>query len=73
MSELAQLEEIMVGYTGWFAKSVIKHQMKTLGIAKDDYTSIEMRRLGEKVISTAIYDESLQEMARKDLNRLFRI
>ena len=71
MTNLTELEGLMVGYTGWFAKSVIKHQMKELGIVEDDYTLAEIRNLGEKVIATAIYDATLQEQARSDLRKLF--
>ena len=62
----------MVGYSGWFAKSPIKHPMKALGIEEDNYTQAEMRNLGEKVISNAIYDKKLQEQARNDLRKVFQ-
>ena len=71
MHELETLEKIMTGYAGWFANSVINHQMKLLGIQKDDYTTAEIKNLGEKVISTAIYDTVLQEQARRDLRKAF--
>ena len=56
MSELEALENIMTGYAGFFAKSVIKHQMKLLGMRSDDYTPAEIQQLGEKVITVAIFD-----------------
>ena len=71
MHELETLEKIMTSYAGWFAKNVINHQMKLLGIQKDDYTTAEIKNLGEKVISTAIYDKVLQEQARNDLRKAF--
>ena len=71
MHELETLEKIMTGYAGWFANNVISHQMKILGIQKDDYTTAEIKILGEKVISAAIYDERLQQDARNDLRKAF--
>ena len=67
MSELEALEKIMTGYAGFFAKSVIKHQMKLMGMEAENCTSAEVRILGEKVITVAIFDTELQAKARKDL------
>ena len=71
MHELETLEKIITGYAGWFANNVINHQMKILGIQKNDYTIAEIKILGEKVISAAIYDTKLQEDARNELRKAF--
>ena len=70
MSELEALENIMTGYAGFFAKSVIKHQMKLMGMEREDCTPAEVQLLGEKVITVAIFDEKLQVEARRELKRI---
>jgi len=71
MSEIEVLENIIIGYVGPFAKSVIKHQIKLLGIQPDDYALVDIRYLGEKVITAAIFDTELQAEARKDMKKVF--
>ena len=70
MSELETLEKIMTGYAGFFAKSVIKHQMKLMGMETENCTPAEVQQLGERVITVAIFDTELQAEARKDLKRI---
>lgn len=69
MSKLEVLVDIMTGYVGPFAKNVIKHQMKLLGMPPENHTVAEIRTLGEKVITVSVFDVKLQEMARKDLKK----
>ena len=70
MSKIEKIEEVLTGYAGPFAKSVIKHQMKVLGISKETTSTSELNRLIESVTKKAIFDPVLHEEAKRKLLRI---
>ena len=61
MSKIDLIESTLVGYAGPFAKSVMKHQIKVLGISKDNNSNVDLRKLIESVTKKAIFDPVLYE------------
>jgi len=70
MSGIETLEHTMTGYVGPFAKSVIKHQMKLLGLSGDNCSTAELDALASNVIDAAIFDPELKVKARNDLKKI---